>query len=1159
MRFLSVFSGPFRWLAPFLCLVACVGVASAQTTTFTGTVYSPLGPPNSANPNAVHGDPVPNILVFAADPNSPLPVFSQGVTIPQSGQNGCAAQPSLVPVSVLGEALTDYTGTYTFTTSGALPTPSVNIVIQAGKWRLQTKIPTTSLTLGKVNTLAPLSMPSAQSSVADLPHIAIVTGESDAIECIFNQIGISNSEITDPGGSGSINLFEGESTGGEVVSSSSPAESTLVSSVANLSQYDLVMFGCQGGTGDDNAPLYANNLTDYTSYGGRIFGTHFEYIWLKDNTTFNPVATWSGSFSGATGVNYPATINTSGFQQGTTLADWMNYIGALSSFTPTPTVELSNVRQNTTAVNLPAVSWANLVPAADSGQPLSVATYSGTPSMQFTFDTPIGAAGTPTVAITYTNNTTSFYQGDASDNITLVVTNNSTTATTPGLTLAISLPGGITVNSLADNSGGAWTCTQTTPTATCTLPTALAPGAFDSVLLTFSIAPTASVGQVSLSASLSNGGLNNSQQCGRVLFNDYHVEQPRTDRVGQLYSSNEACPSQTTLTNAQKFLEYSLYNLSNFVSPSTTDLIDIQGVSTIAWQQPAPIEYGIALSSMQLDATATDTESNTSIPGTFVYTPPAGTVPTAGNVTLSVAFTPTVTADYTSATDSVILDVTQDPTSTTLIVSSTDTTPGVATPIYYGQIIGDTAVEAVISDGPGAIDGGNMLYYIDGKLTCTLTANAGGICPPPTGQGYNAGTHTTYSMYSGDANFQPSSSPIYTVVVQPDPTQTTVTSSAGTTTPPGQSITFTANVADTYYSPVSGTITFYDGTAVLGSVPASAASSATFTTANLTIGVHSITACFVSATNSSGTQNFKPSCSAPFLETISLPNSASPTTTILTSSINPSVVGESVTFTATTATTGAFISTPSGNVNFYDGTNLIGNGILTNGVAILTTSTLTAGLHNITAAYLGNATTAPSTSAILAQQVNVGIASAGTGFLMSVSPTTFSVGVGSSVSVVVSILELNNFNTPVTLSCGGLPAEATCTFSQSTIPATGGSTPLTISVAAPHTCGTNTPYFVADGSHTGLPILAGALLLFFARRRRVLKGLLLAAVICILPAISGCSNCTDLGVKPGVYTFTVIGSATGAVPVTVAVPATGAVPGPSTTTQTQTMTMTVTI
>lgn len=72
----------------------------------------------------------------------------------------------------------------------------------------------------------------------------------------------------------------------------------------------------------------------------------------------------------------------------------------------------------------------------------------------------------------------------------------------------------------------------------------------------------------------------------------------------------------------------------------------------ITWKTPAAITYKTALSSKQLDATA-----NT--PGTFVYSPAAGTVLTAGNQTLSVTFTPTDTTDYTTATKSVTLKVNQ--------------------------------------------------------------------------------------------------------------------------------------------------------------------------------------------------------------------------------------------------------------------------------------------------------------------------------------------------------------------------------------------------------------------------------------------------------------------------------------------------------------------
>ncbi len=72
--------------------------------------------------------------------------------------------------------------------------------------------------------------------------------------------------------------------------------------------------------------------------------------------------------------------------------------------------------------------------------------------------------------------------------------------------------------------------------------------------------------------------------------------------------------------------------------------------STITWATPVPITYGTALSASQLNATA-------SVPGTFVYTPAAGTVPSAGTQTLSVTFTPTDPIDYASATSTVTITV----------------------------------------------------------------------------------------------------------------------------------------------------------------------------------------------------------------------------------------------------------------------------------------------------------------------------------------------------------------------------------------------------------------------------------------------------------------------------------------------------------------------
>lgn len=72
----------------------------------------------------------------------------------------------------------------------------------------------------------------------------------------------------------------------------------------------------------------------------------------------------------------------------------------------------------------------------------------------------------------------------------------------------------------------------------------------------------------------------------------------------------------------------------------------------LTWPPPAPIPYGTTLSGTQLNATA-------NVPGTFVYTPPVGTILQPGNQTLSVTFTPTDAVDYTPATASVNLLVTQ--------------------------------------------------------------------------------------------------------------------------------------------------------------------------------------------------------------------------------------------------------------------------------------------------------------------------------------------------------------------------------------------------------------------------------------------------------------------------------------------------------------------
>ncbi len=91
------------------------------------------------------------------------------------------------------------------------------------------------------------------------------------------------------------------------------------------------------------------------------------------------------------------------------------------------------------------------------------------------------------------------------------------------------------------------------------------------------------------------------------------------------------------------------------------------------------------------------------------------------------------------------------------------------------------------------------------------------------------------------------------------------------------------------------------------------------------------------------------------------------TTTALASSLNPSNVGQSVTFTASVSP--KFSGTPTGTMVFYDGTTKLGSKEVKGGVAELTTKKLTSGTHTIRATY-GGSKDFTGSSAALTQAVN---------------------------------------------------------------------------------------------------------------------------------------------------------------------------------------------
>ena len=149
---------------------------------------------------------------------------------------------------------------------------------------------------------------------------------------------------------------------------------------------------------------------------------------------------------------------------------------------------------------------------------------------------------------------------------------------------------------------------------------------------------------------------------------------------------------------------------------------------------------------------------------------------------------------------------------------------------------------------------------------------------------------------------------------------------------------------------------------------------ATFTTSSLAVGSYSITAVY----EGNGVL-FQGSTSSAISQSVII---ASTTTTVSSDSSPLAVAGQPVTFTAQVTTTTSGASTPTGGtVVFFDGDSAIGASTLSDGVATFTTSSLSFGLHSITAVYEGNDSLFQgSTSSTIGQFIT----SAGTGTTLTV-------------------------------------------------------------------------------------------------------------------------------------------------------------------------------
>jgi large repetitive protein len=260
----------------------------------------------------------------------------------------------------------------------------------------------------------------------------------------------------------------------------------------------------------------------------------------------------------------------------------------------------------------------------------------------------------------------------------------------------------------------------------------------------------------------------------------------------------------------------------------------------------------------------------------------------------------------------------------------------------------------------------------------------------------SVGTHSITAVYVGDANNSSGTSNVVSQVVNKATSNVAIASSLNPSNL-GQNVTFTVTVtAATGTGTLNGTVTITDtfngnttnlatGLAVNGS------GVATYQTAALAVGSHSIVATY------SGDTDHATSTSSPAL----IQTLDESTTVALVSSLNPSVFGQNVTFTATVTVTGSGTVTPDGTVSFMDGTTLLGTGTLAAGVATYQTAALAVGVHSITAVYGGDAANGvnASTSAVLKQDVQ---ASTTVTVVSSLNPSDFGQNVTFTATVASS-------------------------------------------------------------------------------------------------------------------------------------------------------------
>jgi hypothetical protein len=457
---------------------------------------------------------------------------------------------------------------------------------------------------------------------------------------------------------------------------------------------------------------------------------------------------------------------------------------------------------------------------------------------------------------------------------------------------------------------------------------------------------------VTLTTTITPASASTTTPSGTITFKD------GTTTLGTATLSNATASLPTSFTTVGPHNLLALYSGDATFLPTTATLLEhVQSATTTALtSSPNPSVSGQTIT---LSAIVTPSTAGSGTPtGTVNFLDngaPAGsaTLNASGVATLTLSSlttgTHTITANYggdsnfaaSSATgaNAISQTVNKSPTSNALTSA--------LNPSIYGQSL--VIISRITPSGGGAgTPTGSVTFAQDGVSSGAAPLDNAGAAAFPINN-LPAGTHTITATYSGDSNFLPSLGPALQQVVNKSPSTTTLTSSLNPSVS-GQAVILSATVTASGggNGTQTGTVDFFDNGSPAGNGILNVSGVATITLSSLSVGSHTITAVY------GGDNNFLTS-SASGGSGVTQTVNKSPSTTVLTSSPNPSVSGQAVTLSATVTASGGGSGTPTGTVTFLDNGAPTGNGILNvSGVATLTINSLAVGSHNITATYPGD-------------------------------------------------------------------------------------------------------------------------------------------------------------------------------------------------------------